>query len=238
MGDFPAALDATDRKTPSLSERFEALEREREQSWPAEALAINRNQRALLVREHDLSSRPGVGDRFPDALLTGLDGTQLTYPQADGKPSVLIFFRFAGCPACNIALPYYRDHLFPELRRLDVELIAISPQPPQLLRAISEAHQLPFAVVTDEGLELSRKLGITYEYDEPSRQAAIEKGIDPRSLNGMDRWELPKPAIYVLDRKKHIIFRDVSPDWMQRTDFGPIVEASKKITDVEDLWKG
>jgi len=230
MGDFPAALGETDRSTLSLSARFQALERERQQSWTAEDLAINQNQRALLVREHDLSAYADVGDRFPSAKLTSLDGTHLSFPQADNKPTVLVFFRFAGCPACNIALPFYRDHLFPELERLGVELIAISPQPIHLLKVISETHHLPFAVVADEGLSLSQKLGITYQYDEPSRQAAVEKGIDPRNLNGTDRWVLPKPAVYVLDRENRIIFRDVSPDWMERTEVAPILNALNENT--------
>jgi len=225
MGDFPAALDAADGKTPFLSERFEALEREREQSWPAEALAINRNQRVLLVREHDLSKGAGVGDRFPDALLTRLDGTQLRYPPADARPSVLIFFRFSGCPACNIALPFYRDYLFPELKRLDIELIAVSPQPIHLLGTIRDKYSIPFTVATDEGLTLAEKLGITYSYDEPSRRAAVEKGIDPVTLNGTTTWVLPKPAVYVVDHKRTIVFRDVSPDWMERTEIPPIMKA-------------
>jgi len=225
MGDFPTALDATDHKTPSLSERFEALEREREQSWPAEALTINRDQRSLLVREHDLSKGAGVGDRFPDAILTRLDGTLLQYPSADSGPSVLIFFRFAGCPACNIALPFYREHLFPELKRRNIELLAISPQPIHLLRDISDKHHLPFTVASDEGLSLARRLGITYRYDEPSRRSAVEKGIDPLTLNGTDSWVLPKPAVYVVDRERAIVFRNVSPDWMERTEIAPILKA-------------
>ena len=41
---------------------------------------------------------------------------------------MLVFFRSAGCPACNIALPYYRDELAPGLAALGVRLIAVSPQ--------------------------------------------------------------------------------------------------------------
>ena len=58
------------------------------------------------------------------ALTLTVDGERLTLESLTTQgPAVLIFFRFAGCPACNIALPYYRDALAPALARRSVILV-------------------------------------------------------------------------------------------------------------------
>ena len=80
-----------------------------------------------------------------------------------------VFFRFAGCPACNIALPYYDEHLAPQLAALGASLVGVSPQVRQKLRTIKERHALSFRIATDEGNALARRFGVTYEFDEPTR---------------------------------------------------------------------
>ncbi|MBB2200598.1 peroxiredoxin-like family protein [Gluconacetobacter tumulisoli] len=211
---------------PSLRARFQALDDERRRSWAPEALAINVGQRALLVREHGRQPHVGVGDVLPAATLAGLDGRPVALDAlvADG-PAVLVFFRFATCPACNIALPYYRDTLWPRLAEAGIPLAAISPQPAASLSEIATRHDLPFPVLSDTNLALSRALGLTYVFDTPSRQAAEAKGGTSQALNGTAAWELPKPAVIVIAPGRVVRFADISPDWMDRTDTSAILAA-------------
>uniref|UniRef100_UPI003B5BF6B8 peroxiredoxin-like family protein n=1 Tax=Novacetimonas labruscae TaxID=3229898 RepID=UPI003B5BF6B8 len=160
----------------SLRNRFLELENERKRSWAPEALAVNVNQRAALVAGHGLQPHVVVGDTLPPASLATVDGHTITLDELSAQgPAVLVFFRFAGCPACNIALPHYRDTLWPALRAAHIPLVAISPQPPALLKEIVSRHDLPFPVATDSNLALSRALGITYVFDAPSRSARTGK---------------------------------------------------------------
>ncbi|GBR02863.1 peroxiredoxin-like family protein [Acetobacter oeni] len=212
---------------PSLRSRFQTLEEERARTWTPEALAVNRNQRTRLVREHDATAHVRAGDVLPDISLRPLDGTPVSLSRlAENGPFVLVFFRFAGCPACNIALPYYRDTLWPRLSAAGIPLIAISPQPAGPLSEIVTRHDLPFPVVSDTDLTLSRALGITYEFDEPSRLSAETKGGKSASLNGLDNtWELPKPAVLIAGAGRVVQFADISPDWMDRTESEDILDA-------------
>lgn len=211
---------------PSLRARFREVEDERRRTWPPQALAININQRTTLVAEHGRTPHVHIGDVLPATTLTATDGTQVSLDDlvADG-PAVLVFFRFAGCPACNIALPHYRDTLWPALRAAHISLVAISPQPAALLGDIATRHDLPFPVVTDPALSLSRALGITYVYDDASRETAQAKGGTSQALNGTDGWELPKPAIIVIGPGRVVRFVDISPDWMDRTETPVILKA-------------
>ena len=102
--------DATARD--SLTAQFEALHAERVRTWDPVKLAGNVAQRAALVAAFDPARVVRVGDRVaPFALETGTGATVTLDELVRDGPAVLIFFRFAGCPACNLALPYYDDRL-------------------------------------------------------------------------------------------------------------------------------
>ncbi len=143
---------------------------------------------------------------------------------ADG-PAVLIFFRFATCPACNIALPYYERRLQPELQRLGARLVAVSPQVPDLLADIKRRQGLTFQVASDAGNALGRRFGITFESDEASRAAALAKGRTLGEVTGTGTWELPMPTAIVIGQDRVVRFVDVAPDWLARTEAEPIIEA-------------
>lgn len=211
---------------PSLRTRFQALEDERRRSWSPEALAINVNQRERLVHEHGDLPHVAVGDALPPVTLTRLDGQAVAIDALVAQgPAVLIFFRFATCPACNIALPYYRDTLWPALKDAGIPLVAISPQPVEALAEITTRQDLPFAVLSDPGLALSRALGLTYVFDTPSREAAEAKGGTSEALNGTASWELPKPSVIVIGPGRVVRYADISPDWMDRTETPEILAA-------------
>jgi peroxiredoxin len=89
-------------------------------------------------------------------------------------PLVLVFFRFAKSPTCNVALPYYNLYLAPELARVGATLVGVSPQAPQNLREIKEQHALDFRIATDRNNKLGRRFGILHSLDEPSRRGASD----------------------------------------------------------------
>ncbi|WP_287346337.1 peroxiredoxin-like family protein [Mesorhizobium sp.] len=144
-------------------------------------------------------------------------------------PVVLIFFRFAGCPACNIALPYYDQHLAPALRRLGATLVGVSPQVPERLREIKERHKLDFLIATDADNALGRRFGILYSFDEASRRLSSESGSPIGEVTGTGTWEFPMPTAVVIGQAGTVRFADVSPDWLVRTEPAVIIEAVRAI---------
>lgn len=207
--------------TTSLKDRFASLQAERERTWSPEQLERNASQRRLLVDRHDVTALPAVGDTIAPFTLVDQDGRDLTLGQilSDG-PAVLIFFRFGGCPACNIALPYYQESLLPELTRRGVRLVAVSAQLP-VDRELISRHGLTFTVAGDPGYALARKLGITFF---PEEQPTVTPGADWIGATlGTDSYEIDKPAVLVLDHNAQVLFVDASPDWLVRTESAPIL---------------
>ncbi|WP_200845339.1 peroxiredoxin-like family protein [Roseomonas sp. 18066] len=206
----------------SLRHLLASLHAARERSWSAEDLRVNIDQRALLLREAATRRFPRRGDRLPPARLVDIDRGAFDLA---GR-AVLIFFRYAGCPACNVALPYYQRQLAPALAQLGVPLIAISPQVPARLREIRSRHVLDFTIASDPDNGFARHLGIDYSYDAASRQSAWRKGRPIGEITGLGRWELPMPAALVIDADRTVRFAEVSPDWLVRTEATPLIAAA------------
>jgi len=200
----------------TLAERFAELQAERDRTWPAAQLEKNAAQRRVLVARHDPALRPKAGDRVEPFTLIDAEGHALNSADllAQG-PAVLVFFRFGGCPACNIALPYYEETLWPALHATGIPLLAISAQTP-VDRGPTERHGLTFPTFSDPDYALGRQLKLTFLPEDRPEVAPGQAWIGA-SL-GTQSYEIDQPAVVVLNPDHTIRFIDVSPDWMNRTE--------------------
>src|SRR5476651_458389 len=214
----------------ALNRLLANLHAERVATWEPAVLQVNINQRQRLVDEARPDDYVQVGDELAPFTLLNVDGGELNHDLllAD-SPAVLIFFRFAGCPACNIALPYYERQLYPRLRELGVPLVAVSPQVPERLVEIKTRHKLQLLVASDPDNNLGRHLGILYSFDEASRKAALAKGNFIGDTTGTGTWELPQPTLVVIARDGTVAFAEVSPDWLVRTEADPVLRAVEQL---------
>lgn len=215
-------------QTESLTAQFEALHAERVATWPADRLARNVAQRRQLLADFDSAKVVRVGDAVAPFTLEGADGRVLTLEglTADG-PVLLIFFRFAGCPACNIALPHYDRQLRPALDAEGIRLVAVSPHlPEQGLGEIRARHALGFPVAADRGNALARRLGIAFATGEVPDEPPAPGWIG--DLTGTGTLELPQPAVILIDRDRIVRFVDISPDWLVRTEVPEILDAIRR----------
>jgi peroxiredoxin len=214
----------------SLRQLLADLHAQRVATWDPAVLKVNIDQRQTLVDTADPASWVKVGDPAPDFVLNEVDGGQVTLAGLTAHgPAVLVFFRFAGCPACNIALPYYQRNLWPALRALGATLTAVSPQVPERLVEIKRRHGLEFNVASDLNT-LGEHFGILYEFDEASKAAARARGGFIGETTGTGDWRLPMPTVVVIDQAGVVAFADVSPDWLVRTEAEPILDAVRALT--------
>ena len=71
-----------------------------------------------------------------------MHGTATTLSAAAGDGmSVLVFYRGAWCPYCNIALSAYQEQLLPQLTERGIRLVAISPQKPDGSLTMQQKHE-------------------------------------------------------------------------------------------------
>jgi peroxiredoxin len=219
-----------DQPRESVRQILADLHAHRVKTMDPAALQTNINQRRTLVETSDRAGFVKAGDRVEPFVLQDVDGGELSLEGllADG-PVVLVFFRFATCPACNLAIPYYNRALWPELQRLGVRLVGISPQVPERLVDIKQRHDLGFTVASDLGNALGRRFGILFTFDEASQRASRAGGAWIGETTGTGTWELPMPAVVLIDQDRAVRFADVSPDWMVRTEAEPVIGAARAL---------
>jgi peroxiredoxin len=216
--------------TERLVPLFDALQAERERTWDPAKLHRNVEQRRALVAAFDPATTIAAGDRIAPFSLEWADGRVVTSAELAATGAVaLIFFRFAGCPACNIALPYYDRTLAPVAASAGVRLVAVSPHLPETgLGEIAERHGLRYPVAADRGNALGRSLGITFVPDDDTPIREGDQGWIG-ALTGTHTWELPQPTVVVIDRYHVVRFADVSPDWLRRTEGDGVIAALEDL---------
>jgi len=214
----------------SLHQSFRELHAWRVANMDPARLQVNIDQRKTLVATEDRSRYVKVGERIESFSVPEVSGGSVQLDQLlQSGPAVLVFFRFEGCPACNLALPYYQRNLLPGLRKLGASLTALSPQVPERLVEIKTRHSLEFNVASDLNNALGERFGILYSFDEASRAQLSGGGKSIGEITGTGTWELPMPTVLVIDEQRIVRFVDVHPDWLLRTEAEPILAAVSAV---------
>jgi len=174
--------------------------------------AFAREQAELAARA--TTGVAAVGTVLPDAELLDVHGAVTTLSVAvGGGTSVLVFYRGAWCPYCNIALSAYQAQLLPELTDRGIRLVAISSQKPDGSLTMQQKHGLAFTLVSDPGNTIASRLGILTRPSEEARAAQLKLGLDLTSVNPDGTDTLPMPATVILDADRTMRWIDVHPDY-------------------------
>jgi peroxiredoxin len=167
-----------------------------------------------------------VGSKLPDAEMLDVHGQPTTLYDALGdQPAVLVTYRGAWCPYCNIALNTYQSELLPELDRRGVALLAVNPQAPDESLSMQEKNELTFTVLSDPGNRLSRELGVVITPSEAARAAQLARGLDIAAGNVDGTPEIPMPTAVVVDADHIVRWVDVHPDYTTRSEPEEILAA-------------
>jgi peroxiredoxin len=166
------------------------------------------------------------GDTVVGATLLTPRGTEVSLAETVGEgPAVLVFYRGAWCPYCNLTLKTYQAELLPRLRERGVALVAISPQTPEGSEASVTNGSLEFPVLSDPGNVLSGALGIRTEPSADARAVHTQLGFDVADSNADATGDIPFPTVLVVDHDGVVVFADVHTDYTTRTEVDEIVAA-------------
>lgn len=166
------------------------------------------------------------GDRIADAALLDSSGASVQLYDALGSgAAVVVFYRGAWCPYCNLTLKHYQEQLLPTLRERGIELIAISPQTPEGSEQAVTNGALEFTVLSDPGNALVRQLGILTEPAADARAAHTELGFDVADSNADSTGDIPFPTVLIVNAARTVTFADVHVDYTTRTEVSEILAA-------------
>jgi peroxiredoxin len=179
----------------------------------------------LSVYDHDAEAM-GAGDAFAGALRAGdrAPGFRLADARggdvalddllADG-PVVLVFYRGAWCPYCNLQLAAFQSALA-DIRAAGAELVAVSPQTPNQSLTFAEQKALEFPVLSDAGNAVARSYGLVFTQSDAATATSRRLGVELADFNGDDSNTLPAASTFVIGEDGVIRFASVCGDYRWR----------------------
>ena len=174
-----------------------------------------------------------------NALKVGDSAKEIKLPNAVGKEvslfktleendfAVISFYRGAWCAYCNLELKALQG-INDELQKLGAKLIAVSPQSPDASMSTKEKNELEFEVLSDVNNIVSKEYGLVFSLAEELRPIYLSFGINIPASNDEDSYEIPMPAVYVVNKNKEIIFSFVDEDYTKRCEPQDILEVIRK----------
>ncbi|WP_279366509.1 peroxiredoxin-like family protein [Microbacterium testaceum] len=174
----------------------------------------------------------GANDTAPDADLLTVEGETVSFSSVrDDAVTVVVFYRGAWCPYCNITLRTYQRDLLPALEERGAQLVAVSPQTADGTAQSQTNGALGFTVLSDPGNILANRFGIVTEPSGHAQQAHTELGFAVSDSNADATARVPFPSVYVIDGAGRIRFADIHVDYTSRTEVTDIVSAVDSLDD-------
>jgi peroxiredoxin Q/BCP len=120
-----------------------------------------------------MAATPDVGDRAPDFTLTGTTGEVRLADLLRKGPVVLLFYVEDNTPSCTQQVESFRDE-YETLSELGASVVAISADPlPVHDRFVERLGGLPFPLLADPDLRVTRLYGVADEQNKRSGRAAF-----------------------------------------------------------------
>jgi peroxiredoxin len=198
-----------------------------------DSLGLSSHSSASVIPVSDKKTdKPlGVGDSLPAGVLQDVDGRDIELTSlVSGKPTVFVFYRGGWCPFCVRHLSAIVD-VIPELETLGIQLVAVSPDRPEVQSRKEKLQGLNYSLLSDSSMTVSQAFGISFKVED----ALVEKyksrwNIDIEADSGHTHHLLPHPSVYVVDGQGVIRFSHVDPNYKIRLDAEKIVAAAKSAS--------
>jgi len=102
--------------TATLNTRLDDTKNGLAEIAPPALFGVFSAEQVRLEATTDKAGTVQVGDTFPAVTLPDVHGKSVAL--TGGGPAVIVFYRGAWCPYCNVALKAYQDEILSELTAL------------------------------------------------------------------------------------------------------------------------
>ncbi len=187
-------------------------------------------EKAGLVVANKLK-KPGlkVDTKAPDFNLPNAKGKKVSLSTYLKKgPVILVFYRGAWCPFCNLQLHTYIKSI-PHFKKYKANIIAITPQKPDKSLKQIEKNKIPFEVLSDLDSRVMKDYNLFFEVPAELVKLYKSKGLDLDDFNGKGRHVLPAPGVFIIDQEGIIRAMEASTDYKTRMEPAAIVKALKRL---------
>jgi peroxiredoxin len=185
---------------------------------PPEIRVVHARVIAELEEKQFAAGVLAVGSQAPAFELEDHSGKLVSSHELLSQGRLVIcFFRGRWCPFCVGQLETM-NLILSQIEQAGASLLAISPQTVQQSFFMADQHKLRFPLLSDAGNKIARQFGLVYRV--PDEQQAIYRRafVNLPFANGDDSWELPIPAVFILDRDGSVLYSSANEDYTERPE--------------------
>jgi peroxiredoxin len=185
---------------------------------PAETQTVHARAVAGLKQQRLAANILPVGAKVPEFQLRDHDGKSISSSDLLTKGRlVLCFIRGRWCPFC-VGQMEAMNLILLEIELAGATFAAISPQTVRQSFFMRDQHRLRFPLLCDAGNNLARQFGLSYRVPDEQRAVYQRAFVNLPFVNGDDSWELPIPAVYVIDRDGSVLYASANEDYTERPE--------------------
>lgn len=185
---------------------------------PTETQAVHARVIAELKEKHLADNILPAGDKAPDFDLQDHNGQLISSRHLLSQGRLVIsFIRGRWCPFCVGQLEAM-NQIIPSLKEAGASLLAISPQTVQQSFFMADQHKLRFPLLSDAGNKIAGQFGLVYRVPEAQQSIYRRSFVNLPFANGDDCWELPIPAVFILDRDGTVLYASANEDYTDRPE--------------------
>jgi peroxiredoxin len=120
--------------------------------------------------------------------------------------------------------------IYPQIQRLGASIVAISPQTVHQSYLMADQHRLRFPLLSDTANQVARQFGLVYRVPEYQQEIYQRAFVNLPFANGESSWELPIPAVYIVDRESTILYAAANPDYTERPEPAEVLRTVAAMT--------
>jgi len=196
--------------------------------FSADDMAVMEKAAASLARS---MPDPGIklGDTAPNFSLRNAFGSSVSLQDELKKgPVVLVFYRGAWCPFCNLHLHALQKNL-PQFKQLGAQLITVTPQTPDKSAEQIKKDGLPFEVLSDLKSQVMKDYQLYIELPDDLLAVYKKHGLDIEAYNGKGRAVIPVPGTFVINQQGIVVAKQAETDYKKRMEPADILKVLKKL---------
>ncbi|MEO1130018.1 MAG: peroxiredoxin-like family protein, partial [Planctomycetota bacterium] len=134
-------------------------------------------------------------------------------------PAVVMFYRGNWCPYCNRSLDAFQQRI-EDFEAAGATLIAISPESSDNVSRTIGKSSLSYVVLSDTNGDAARAFNVEFTVDDATQEKYLSSyNLDVGAYNANGSWNLPAPAVYVIDDEG--VIRHTYADWNYRKRADP-----------------
>lgn len=169
-----------------------------------------------------------IGSEVPEATIENADGHEISLADAiASKPTILVFYRGGWCPYCNLHLQELAES---EAALIDLgyQIIALSPDSPESLKATLDEKELSYQLYSDSSFSAADAFGISYSLDDETLKKYKGYGIDlEKTSGGKNTNKLPVSSVFIITGDNEVSFSYVDPNYKFRVSKEVLLAAAK-----------